>query len=646
MARAYLLLIAIAFCGYALAEDPPPLLDRALFFSDPDYSSGQISPDGAYISFVRPFNGVKNIWIKGINEPIEAARPVTSEACRPVGDYFWSGDSRYLLYFREVHGPEQYHLFSVRIPESLESLPVARDLSPSSVSSPKILAIPKDGSEFVYVGLVFEKSPYRDVYRINLNTGERTRVFSNKDRILDWYFDQECHLRLGKRTSKDRGQELLRVDGKSLIPVLSYGHDETFDPIRFHEDGKRVYVRSSVDVDCSRLVLFNVETRECTECDRDPEGTADLFTVFFEEGEPVATCYVGERARLYCKSEKIERLYLDLQKRFPKEEIRFGSVSADRRFMLILVCSDIEPGVVYLYDEKRDTLTFVYRASPSLPSQDLAFVKPVQYRARDGRTIAGYLTLPKGLPEYNLPVVVFPHGGPSLRDYWRYNHYVQFLANRGYAVFQMNFRGSSGYGKEFLRAGMGQWGDAMQDDISDGVAYLIKEGIADEKKIAIFGSSYGGFAALAGLAFTPQIYCCGISLSGRANLLSLLGSPYRARHLLVGDVRCKKDRIRMKRFSPLYSAEKIRAPLLLVHGTKDPRVPKEGSEQLAERLKELNRTVTYLPVPGEGHFFVESANRIAVAAAIEQFLSQHLGGRCQGESSRCSQKSPYIIERN
>jgi len=629
-------ILALLICGYLGAQQDVPLLDRELFFADLEYSEPQLSPDGKYISFLRSFNGVKNIWVKEIDTPLEAACPITSESTQPVESYFWSKESSQLLYKSAVGEPGMYHLFSVQIPDSLREMnipPKPRDLTPVSSISVDVLAL---SQESVYVGI--SGKSYQDVHQIDLVTGAHRALFLNRERIDQWYFDQECQLRLGSRVGKDGDFELLRVDGQSLTPIFSSRANETFRPLSFHKDGKRVYVESSIDSEFTRLVLFDIETGSCEECDCDPE--ADLWKVVFEEGDLAATVYFGEKARICCKSEELSSLYGELRKEFPEEDLWFLNASADGKHRLILVCSDIEPGVLYIVDRELEKCSLVYRAMPSL--ETLAPMRPIHYKARDGLEINGYLTLPHGMREQNLPVVVFPHGGPWARTFWYFDSVVQFLANRGYAVFQMNFRGSTGYGKRFLDAGNKEWGDAMQNDISDGVEFLIREGIANPAKIAICGFSYGGFAALSGLAFTPDLYCCGIACCAPSNLLSFLQSPYpQSRRALfterVGSF--TEDADRLKRVSPLFSADRISAPVLLMHGAEDVLVPKTESEEMANALKQLNRKVTYLEILREGHDFADRVNRAAMAVVLEHFLAGHLGGRAQADAS------PHVLQR-
>jgi dipeptidyl aminopeptidase/acylaminoacyl peptidase len=652
MFRVFVFCAVTAFCGFTWAQEytSAPLLDRELFFADPEYSSFEISPDGKYISFLRSVDKINTLWIKGINESMESACPITPESVN-ILNYCWSGDGRCLLYTREVEELKCFHLFAVQLPETIKSPPKAKDLTPFAIVSPRYLGS-GENPEIVYVSVNLEGG-YPDIYSINLYTGETNHLFSNTEKIGIWYFDKTGCIRLVGRESKSGKQyEIFRVEGESitpsLIPLLSYDLDETFEVLEFHKDGKRFYANSSLgpNVDRSRLVLVDIETGKSEECESDPEGVADLFTCMFEDEKLAATSYMGEKKRLYCKSEKMKRVYEIFRESFPIEDLYFWRASDDGRYRLVYVCSDVEPGSIYLYDAQKEAYSFLYCLLPHLPSEHLCSTEPIQYRSRDGLLINGYLTLPKGLSNRNLPLVVYPHGGPHVRDYWGYDPFTQFFANRGYAVFQMNFRGSRGYGKKFLSSGYRQWGDAMQNDITDGVEYLIEKGISDRSRIGIFGASYGGFAALAGLTFTPRLYRCCVCLNGPSSLRSLVKSPYASSYPLtprrLGDLNSGRDRTRRKKFSPLYSAGKVRAPLLLIQGSKDPRVPKKEAEQMAKALKKRDKKITYLSFPKEQHSFSKKSY-FAVALRVERFFAKYLGGRYQKEYSESLRKQFRVV---
>ncbi|MFW6010788.1 MAG: alpha/beta hydrolase family protein, partial [Gemmatimonadota bacterium] len=420
-------------------------------------------------------------------------------------------------------------------------------------------------------------------------------------------------------------------------------------PVRFHPDGRRVYLVTNrgEDVDLSRLVLLDTRTGETELVESDPEGEVDFGGALFSDrtDELLATTYSGDRRRIYPKTEWFRESLDFLRAELPEGELGFSASTEDESRILVTVSSDVDPGSVYLYDRDEGAVERLYRSRPDLPSEHLASMEAIRYEARDGREIPAYLTLPQGVEHENLPLVVHPHGGPWARDTWGYATYPQFLANRGYAVLQPNFRGSTGYGKDFLNAGNEEWGDAMQDDITDGVRHLIEQGVVDADRVGIYGGSYGGYATLAGLAFTPEVYAAGASYVGPSSILTLLEAipPYwgpiaEIFAVRVGDLDDPEDRERLRRQSPLFSADAIDDPLLVIQGANDPRVDKRESDQIVVAARENGVDVRYLVAPEEGHGFVREDNRLAVAAALEAFFARHLGGRHQEDASPAVQE--------
>ncbi len=625
-------------------EKLPPLIDRNIFFGNPKIFGAQLSPDGKFLAFEKPLNGVMNVWVKRLEEPFDAARPVTADTNRPIPGYFWSRDGRYIVYIQDKGGNENFHIYaadpSATTAQGSKASP-ARDLTPSENVQARIYALPKKTPNYIIVGLNDRNPQLHDVYRLNLTTGERELLIKNDQNVAGWTADLEGNIRLGVRQTSDGGTEILRVEGEKLVPVYTCSFEETCAPNRFHKDGKRVYMVTNQgnDVDLTRLVLFNPETKESELIDVDPEKKVDFGGPIFSEAtdELIATFYVGDRLRIYPKNEEFARNLAFLQKELPEGDLALQSATNDDRLYLVAVRSDVDPGSIFLFNRETHKVEKLYESRPELPKANLAPMRPIRYTARDGREIPAYLTIPKGVEPRNLPVVVMPHGGPWARDIWGYQPFTQFLANRGYAVLQPNFRGSEGYGKAFLNAGNKEWGTgAMQNDISDGVKYLIEQGIADPKRVGIFGASYGGYATLAGLAFTPDLYAAGISYVGPSNILTLIKTipPYwapikKSFTLRVGDPDNPQDLERLRQQSPLFSAKQIKAPLLVIQGANDPRVKKAESDQIVVALRDLGREVKYLVAPNEGHGFRGETNQLAVTAAIESFFVPYLGGRYQ-----------------
>jgi len=625
-------------------SDLPPLIDRDVFFSDPEISGAQISPDGKWVSFRKPYNGVMNIWVKKPSQPFDAARPMTADTERPVRGYFWTQDSRYILYVQDKGGDENHHVYAVdprgKVGES--GVPEARDLTPLEGAKAQLYAVPEATPNQILIGLNDRDPAMHDVYRLDIDTGERELLIENDTNVAAWEADLAGNVRLAYRTTDDGGGEMLVVeDGKLGEAVYTCNFEETCTPYRFHKNGKQVYILSNRgdDVDLARLMLMDAETGETELIESDPAGEVDFGGAIFSDvtEELVGTVYVGDRQRIYPRTDGLKKELEFLRSNLPDGELSVGSSTEDERYRIIYVGRDVNPGEAWLFDSKKMKVKKLYDSRPDLPTEHLATMAPVRYKARDGLEIPAYLTVPKGVEAKNLPTIIVPHGGPWARDGWGYDPMTQFLANRGYAVLQPNFRGSTGYGKAFLNAGNKEWGTgAMQHDLTDAVTHLVDEGIADPKRVAIMGGSYGGYATLAGVTFTPDLYAAGVSIVGPSNIITLLDSipPYWGpiKNIFfkrVGDPDVPEDRKRLEEQSPFYHATEIKAPLLVIQGANDPRVKQAESDMIVVALRDLERPVEYLVAPDEGHGFAGEENRLAMFAVTEEFLAKHLGGRHQ-----------------
>lgn len=620
----------------------PPLIDRELFFGDPEISNAQISPDGKFIAFVKPFKGTRNVWVKRTEDPFSTAKPITADK-RPIPGYFWSRDGKYILFVQDQAGDENYNVYGVNpadSPAAGQEVPAARNLTEAKGIRASIYSVPRSEPDAIYIGINDRDKAWHDLYKVKISTGERILIRQNTERITGWVFDLKDQLRLANRSAENGDTEVLRVDEKGFTKVYSCNVFENCGPIQYHKDGQRVYflTNKGSGIDLTQLTLFNPTTGKEELVESDPLKRVDFSGASFSEvsDDLISTAYNDERVRIYWKDKSFEADYKLLEKQLPGKEISFSDSTKDERLWLITANSDTEPGERYLFDRDTKKLTLQYRVWEKLPRTALAPMKPVRYKSSDGLEIPAYLTLPKGVAAKNLPAIVLPHGGPWGRDSWGYRGLPQFLANRGYAVLQPNFRASTGYGKKFLDAGNREWGQKMQDDVTWGAKYLIAEGIADPKRVGIMGGSYGGYATLAGVTFTPDQYAAAVSIVGPSNLITLLEAipPYweSIRKLFyerMGDPNTAEGKAQLLRQSPLTSADKIKTPLLVVQGANDPRVNKRESDQIVIALRDRGFPVEYIVAPDEGHGFARPVNNMAMFATAEKFLAKHLGGRYQ-----------------
>ncbi len=619
----------------------PPIIDRELFFGDPEIAGAQISPDGQYIAFLKPFKGTRNIWVKRAGDTFDKAKAITAETKRPISAYFWSRDAKFVLYAQDQGGDENFNVYAVRpsdSPAAGSDVPAARNITDAKGVQAQLYAVPKSDPDLIYVGLNDRDKAWHDLYKIKISTGERTLVRKNTERITGWNFDRTDTLRLATRAAENGDTEVLRVDDSGFTKIYSCNVFESCGPIRFHKDGQRVYFETNKDGDLTRLTLFNVQSGKEELVETDPLKRVDLQRAIFSEksDELIATVYLDDKPRYLWKDKEFEADYQLLKQKLPGKEVTLGSSTRDERLFIVAARADVDPGSVYLFDRQTKQLTLQYVAREKLARESLAAMTPVRYKSSDGLEIPGYLTLPKGVDPKGLPLMVVPHGGPWGRDVWGYDPFAQFLANRGYAVLQPNFRSSVGYGKKFVDAGNKQWGDKMQDDITWGVKYLVDRGTVDPKRVGILGGSYGGYATLAGVAFTPDVYAAAVSIVGPSNLITLLNSipPYweSGRKLFMermGDPSTPEGKALLERQSPLNSAARIKTPLMVIQGANDPRVNKAESEQIVIALRDRGFPVEYILAPDEGHGFARPVNNMAAFAAAEKFLSKHLKGRFQ-----------------
>ncbi len=627
----------------AVSAQQPALLDRELIFGNPEYAGAQISPDGKYISFIKPLKGTMNVWVKETDASFESARPMTADTTRPVRNYFWSHDSKYILFVQDKGGDENFNVYAVNPtdkPATGSDVPAARNITDAKGVRAMLQSVPKSDPDAIYVGLNDRDKAWHDLYKVKISTGERTLINENRDRYQGMVFDNDDKLRLAVRSAQNGDTEILKIgaDGKAA-KIYDCNSFESCGPIRFHKDNKRIYMQTNKgNPDLIEFVLMDAETGAITTVESDPLGKVDFGGANFSDvtDELIATTYEDDRNRIYWKNKDFENDYNHIKKQLGDREINFQSATKDESKFIVVTSSDVDPGTVWLYDRKSKNLKTLYQIREKLDRKALSPMTAVKYKSSDGLEIPAYLTIPKGSSGKNLPVVMYIHGGPWGRDSWGYHSYAQFLANRGYAVLQPNFRASTGYGKKFLNAGNNEWGQKMQDDITWGVKYLVEQGIADPKRVGIMGGSYGGYAALAGVAFTPDVYAASVAIVPPSNLQTLLDSipPYweairETFYKRMGDPRTPEGLAQMKRQSPHAHADKIKTPLMVVQGANDPRVKQRESDQIVIALRDRNYPVEYILAPDEGHGFARPVNNMAMIAASEKFLAKHLGGRYQ-----------------
>lgn len=621
----------------------PPLIDRELIFGNPEIVNPALSPDGRFLAFEKPWKNTRNIFVKGVDEPFSAARLLTTETKRPIPGYFWTRNSKYILYVKDNDGDENFNIYAVdpvAKPQAGTEAPPSRDLTGLKGVRVALYDVPKHKPDVVYVGLNDRDKAWHDLYELKLSTGEKTLLRKNTERISAWTFDLQGNLRLASRSAENGDTEILRVDADKFTKIYFCNVFEQCDILRFAKDGKRAYLvtNKGEDLDLTAVELFDPETGKTEMVESDPLKRVDFGTAVFSEAtdELTNTNYEDDRVRRYFRDKQDEADFKWLEAKLGGKDVRRASVTDDEHTWLIVANSDTEPGETYLFDRKKRSLALQFRVREKLPRESLADMKPVSYKSSDGLVIPAYLTVPKGVPARNLPAIIFPHGGPWGRDVWGYSAYTQFFANRGYAVLSMNFRGSAGYGKKFIDAGNDEWGRKMQDDVTWGATYLIAEGIADPKRVGIFGGSYGGYATLAGVAFTPDVYAAAVDLFGPSNLITLLNSipPYweAGRQMFykrMGDPTTPEGKALLVERSPLTSAAKIKTPLMIAQGANDPRVNHAESEQIVVALRDRGFPVEYLLIPDEGHGFARPINNMASSMATEKFFAKYLGGRYQ-----------------
>ena len=618
----------------------PPLLPIEDLFSSPAAGNAQVSPDGRWIASLRPVRGKLNVHIRRVGSTGD--RPVTQDTTRPIERYWWSADGARILYLQDNGGDEGYHLFAVDV--GAASRPSTRDLTPFKGVETELLAAPSRTPDIVIVTLNKRNPALADAYRLDLRTGALELAAENPGTILGYVADGENQVRvayavdtLGQYHFLTRASEHAGWTDLTTYPV-----EDKITPLRFHPDGRRVYLLSNHGSDLLRLVLKDVTTGDETVVEGDPAGEVDVDDAVFDDatGALIATRYVADTIRWYPKTEAIRRLLAKISA-LGLSTAEIGASDRSGTLRSVRVESPTDPGAAFLYADRPGTLARLFESRPRLRKALLARAQPIRYRARDSLLISGYLTLPPGLEPRNLPLVLSVHGGPWSRDFWQFDSETQLFANRGYAVLQVNYRGSTGYGKHFARAARKEFARAMHNDLLDAVEWATRRGVVDPRRVAILGGSYGGYAALVGLTFTPEVFACAVDYAGPSNLITLIEAfppswqPFLPRNWypFVGNPNHAEDRADLRSRSPFFRIDSARAPLLIFQGANDPRVTSQQSDQVVRALHGRGLPVTYLRASNEGHGFGNRETSLAVNRAAEQFLGRCLGGRVQPRAS-------------
>ncbi len=624
MNKLFLLLIVLLFaaaCEQQTKEVPKiPLED---FFKNPDKTSFKLSPDGNYFSFLAPWESRLNVFVQKIGE--DSATRITSETQRDIAGYLWKGNNR-ILFLKDTGGDENFHLYGV---DKDGSNPIGLTVF-EKVRTGIIDDLEEVDGE-VIISLNKRNPQLFDPYRLNVHTGDMTLLAENPGNIMGWMTDHDGKLRVAVATDGVNQSLLYReTEADDFKVILTTSFKETMSPYLFTFDNKMLFAGSNLERDKTALVIFDPATgKEHEVLFETDEADIDGINYSKKDKKLLSVSWTTDLKKEHFFDDNAKTLMEKLKAELPGYQIALGSENKEEDKFMVRTYSDKSRGAYYMFDKSTDALTKLADLSPWLNEDHLCDMKPIVYQSRDGLTINGYLTLPKVKTAKNLPVVINPHGGPWARDYWGFNPEIQFLANNGYAVLQMNFRGSTGYGKAFWEASFKQWGRTMQDDISDGVNWLIEQGIADPERIAIYGGSYGGYATLAGLTLTPDLYAAGVDYVGVSNMFTFMKTipPYWKPMLdmlyeMVGHP--VEDSLMLAEVSPVFLVDKIKAPLFVAQGANDPRVNIDESDQIVNALKERNIAVEYMVKDNEGHGFRNEENRFDFYRAMLAFLDTHL----------------------
>lgn len=607
---------------------PPavPLIPRDVLFGNPEKDAPRISPDGERLAYLAPSHGTMSVWVRTIGKTDD--RVIAHDAARPIPWFAWQGDGQHVLYLQDRGGNENYHLFQAGLRGE-----AVRELTPGDRVRAQPLAIdPRHPGEMLVMSNARDETAF-DVLRVDLIRGEAALDTRNPGDVVGWLHDHALVVRAAVAKRPDGSSEIrIREDAESPWRTLDQFSFEDGTPgaVAFSPDNRSLYVTTAKDWNSNRLVRYDVATGACTSILED--DTYGVERVYLDPATQrvVAAAVLRERLQWQVLEEDFAIDFATLDQ-LHAGDVMIESASADGSILVVQCLDDTKPTAYYSYDRRERRESFLFYTQAELTRCTLAPMESFAFTARDGLQVHGYLTLPVGVEARNLPTVLYVHGGPWYRDRWGYEPMVQWMANRGYAVVQVNFRGSTGYGKGFLNAGNLEWAGAMRTDLLDARNWAVARGLSDPGRFAILGGSYGGYAVLAALAFTPDAFTCGVDIVGPSNLNTLLAAipPYWKAMRSLFTRRMGEDPAFLESQSPLVKAGDIKAPLLIAHGANDPRVKQQESDQIVEVLRKNHVAVTYLVFEDEGHGFANPANNKRFTALAEAFLGQHLGGRIE-----------------
>jgi dipeptidyl aminopeptidase/acylaminoacyl peptidase len=619
------------------SEEKQPLISRDLLFGNPDRITTRISPDGLNISFLAPVNGVLNVWVGPAADP-EKARPVTNDTHRGIRSYLWAFTNEHILYLQDRDGDENWRIYSANL-----SSKEVKDLTPFEDVQAIFQSVSYKIPQEVIIGLNKRDPKFHDIYKLNIETGNLTLVMENTD-FSGFDIDDNFKIRLALNMTPDGGAEIFKLTDNGWESFQKIGMEDVISTgtLGFNKASDAVYMIDSRGRDTAAIYAMNLSTGDETLIAEDPRADFSGYMIHPTEKVIQAVAFNYERMEWNITDPSIAK-DLEYLRDLEDGDWLVVSRSLDDRIWIVVFTEDSGPARYYYYDRDRGEARFLFTDREKLEGLTLARMTPVIIKSRDNLSLVSYYTLPTGsdsdgdgLPDNPLPMVLYVHGGPWDRDAWGFNSIHQWLANRGYAVLSVNFRGSTGFGKNFTNAANLEWGRKMHDDLIDAVNWSVEKGIADPERIAIMGGSYGGYATLAGMTFTPKVFACGVDIVGPSNLVTLLETipPYWEPEIelfttRVGDHRTEEGKKLLQERSPLNYADRIERPLLIGQGANDPRVKQNESDQIVNAMRAKNLSVTYVLYPDEGHGFARPENRLSFYAVAEAFLASHLGGKAE-----------------